>query len=379
MRIKKLSIIVLMITLILILTNKSKAVENIEEGKQYNINQEIKIRILPLIYSAEKEKTVNGNITVTEVLNDWCKIETAESSGWVRISKLKEITTENNTETPVEVDNTEATNPEDNSGDEQEPENNNENLENEDNDEEETFNPEEVTELNKTGYVSSDGLNIRTEPNTSSEIIHSLSFNAKVTITGEIENWYQIDYKDQVGYVSKKYISDTRLPETTSRGGVDRTAKANTSQETEKKEEVSSTQNNVEEQKQTSNSNVTGAQVVEYAKQYLGYKYKAGGATPSTGFDCSGFTSYVFKHFGISLNRSSSGQIKNGIAVEKNNWQQGDILVYKNESKTAIGHVGIYIGNGNFIHSANKKEGVKITSTSSSYYSQRYVGARRVI
>ena len=67
MRIKKLSIIVLMITLILILTNKSKAVENIEEGKQYNINQEIKIRILPLIYSAEKEKTVNGNITVTEV------------------------------------------------------------------------------------------------------------------------------------------------------------------------------------------------------------------------------------------------------------------------------------------------------------------------
>ena len=214
---------------------------------------------------------------------------------------------------------------------------------------------------------------------TSSEIIHSLSFNAKVTITGEIENWYQIDYQDQVGYVSKKYISDTRLPETTSRGGVDRTAKANTSQETEKKEEASSTQNNVEEQKQTSNSNVTGAQVVEYAKQYLGYKYKAGGATPSTGFDCSGFTSYVFKHFGISLNRSSSGQIKNGIAVEKNNLQQGDILVYKNESKTAIGHVGIYIGNGNFIHSANKKEGVKITSTSSSYYSQRYVGARRVI
>ena len=379
MGIKKLSIIVLMITLILILTNKSKAVENIEEGKQYNINQEIKIRILPLIYSAEKEKTVNGNITVTEVLNDWCKIETAESSGWVRISKLKEITTGNNTETPVDVDNTEATNPEDNSGDEQEPENNNENSENEDNDEEETFNPEEVTELNKTGYVSSDGLNIRTEPNTSSEIIHRLSFNAKLTITGEIENWYQINYQDQVGYVSKKYISDTRLPETTSRGGVDRTAKTNTSQETEKKEEVSSTQNNVEEQKTTSNSNVTGAQVVEYAKQYLGYKYRAGGATPSTGFDCSGFTSYVFKHFGISLNRSSSGQIKNGIAVEKNNLQQGDILVYKNESKTAIGHVGIYIGNGNFIHSANKKEGVKITSTSSNYYSQRYVGARRVI
>ena len=148
--------------------------------------------------------------------------------------------------------------------------------------------------------------------------------------------------------------------------------------------DISFNENNKEEQtakqeNSSSNSKVTGAQVVEYAKQYIGYKYKSGGATPTTGFDCSGFTSYVFKQFGISLNRSSSGQIKNGIAVNKNDWQQGDILVYKNESKTAIGHVGIYIGNGNFIHSANKKEGVKITSTSSSYYSQRYVGARRVI
>ena len=117
----------------------------------------------------------------------------------------------------------------------------------------------------------------------------------------------------------------------------------------------------------------------EFAKKYLGYKYVAGGSSPSTGFDCSGFTTYVFRNFGVSLNRSSKDQIKNGTAVSKSNLQPGDIVIFKNRGKTAIGHVGIYIGSGNFIHAANKKEGVVITALSSSYYSQRYVGARRVI
>ena len=123
----------------------------------------------------------------------------------------------------------------------------------------------------------------------------------------------------------------------------------------------------------------TGTAVVEYAKQYLGYKYVSGGTSPSTGFDCSGFTTYVYKHFGISLNRSSKDQIKNGVAVERSNLQPGDIVVFNNSANTAIGHVGIYIGGDNFIHAANPKEGVRITSLSSSYYKTRYVGARRVI
>ena len=114
-------------------------------------------------------------------------------------------------------------------------------------------------------------------------------------------------------------------------------------------------------------------------KQYLGYKYVSGGASPETGFDCSGFTSYVYKHFGISLNRTSKDQIKNGVAVERSNLQPGDIVIFNNSANTAIGHVGIYIGGDNFIHAANKNEGVKITSLSSSYYKTRYVGARRVI
>ena len=110
----------------------------------------------------------------------------------------------------------------------------------------------------------------------------------------------------------------------------------------------------------------------------MGYKYKSGGASPSTGFDCSGFTTYVYKHFGISLNRSSKDQIKNGVAVEKNNLQPGDLVIFNNDANTKIGHVGIYIGDGNFIHASNPKGGVKITTLLSGYYKIRYVGARRV-
>ena len=117
------------------------------------------------------------------------------------------------------------------------------------------------------------------------------------------------------------------------------------------------------EKEEAKTSTGKGNDVVEYAKTYLNCKYVSGGSSPETGFDCSGFTTYVFKHFGVSLSRSSKGQIYNGVAVEKSD----------------LGHVGIYIGENKFIHAANSREGVVITSLASSYYSKRYVGARRVI
>ena len=72
-----------------------------------------------------------------------------------------------------------------------------------------------------------------------------------------------------------------------------------------------------------------------------------GGASPKTGFDCSGFTYYVYKHFRYTLSRSSKAQANNGKKVEKEDLQPGDLLIFKNQSLTAIGHVGIYIGNKN--------------------------------
>ena len=385
MKTKQLIITILMITIGIMLTTKVEATENtqieqtqnIEKDKQYNLTNEVKVKTLPLIFAIEKETIPSGNIRVTDILNDWCKIENAEKSGWIRINAIikNSVEQENNQEETKQEENlnTEENNQEQSNASNEE-ENNQNQQENK---------TEEVTEISKTGYVKADGLNIRKEPTTSSEAIHSLSFNSKVKITGEVDGWYRINYNNQVGYVSQKYVSDTKLPETTARGGYDRTtafSEENTvaNQETVEENQVE-TEEEQEEESTASATSSEGNDVVEFAKKYLGYKYVAGGSSPSTGFDCSGFTTYVFRNFGVSLNRSSKDQIKNGMAVSKSNLQLGDIVIFKNQGKTAIGHVGIYIGNGNFIHAANKKEGVVITALSSRYYSQRYVGARRVI
>ena len=129
----------------------------------------------------------------------------------------------------------------------------------------------------------------------------------------------------------------------------------------------------------SSTSGTTGANIVAYAKKYLGYKYVSGGSSPDDGgFDCSGFTKYVYNHFGITISRTSAEQSKNGVAVSKSNLKAGDLVFFKTTS-APVGHVGIYIGNNKFIHAANPKKGVLITSLSDSYYSARYVTARRIL
>lgn len=120
-----------------------------------------------------------------------------------------------------------------------------------------------------------------------------------------------------------------------------------------------------------------GPQLVSYAKRFLGIKYKWSGQSPS-GFDCSGFTSYIYKSFGINLPHSSYGQFKSGQRISKSQLLPGD-LVFFQTSKRGISHVGIYIGNGKFIHASSGMGYVTITNLSEPYYSKRYKGAVRVL
>lgn len=115
-----------------------------------------------------------------------------------------------------------------------------------------------------------------------------------------------------------------------------------------------------------------GSDVAKYALKFVGYPYRYEGKDPS-GFDCSGFTSYVYKQFGVKIPSSSVAQRSVGRYVPKSELRPGDIVCFKNTN-----HVGIYIGNGKFVHASTRKTGVKISSLNSGKYPQRYVTARRI-
>lgn len=125
----------------------------------------------------------------------------------------------------------------------------------------------------------------------------------------------------------------------------------------------------------SSSSNSIGDKLVSLAKSKLGCKYVWGATGPNT-FDCSGLTSWCHKQVGINIPRTSLAQSKGGKAVSKSNLQPGDLIFWKTTS-AEVGHVGMYVGNGQFIHAPNKSKPVKYDSLSNSYYSSRFVRARR--
>jgi peptidoglycan DL-endopeptidase CwlO len=116
-----------------------------------------------------------------------------------------------------------------------------------------------------------------------------------------------------------------------------------------------------------------GVQAVAIAMQYLGIPYVWGGASPS-GFDCSGLTMYVYAQLGISLPHYAASQYGMGVAVGRDQLQAGDLVFFR-----GLGHMGMYIGGGNFIHAPHTGDVVKISSLSDSYYTANWVGARRVV
>jgi peptidoglycan DL-endopeptidase CwlO len=114
--------------------------------------------------------------------------------------------------------------------------------------------------------------------------------------------------------------------------------------------------------------------LVSYAERFIGLPYIWGGTTPNPGFDCSGYTQYVFSHFGVQINRTAADQFAQGIPVSRGNLRSGDLVFFSTYAPGAT-HVGIYIGGGMFINAEDA--GLMITSLSNSYWSPRYIGAKR--
>lgn len=265
------------------------------------------------------------------------------------------------------------------------------------------------------GFVNASVLNVRDYPSYDGSVIGSLSYGRVVNVTAQGDGWLTIDYNGASAYVASEYV-DIAVPEnltpktifetpiygkTNAEGvfvrngarfdcsivdAVPQGSKFIISGEengffivyidgierficTEYLDGISEEEYYYEP---------TGAQqVVDVAMQYLGTPYAYGGSSPS-GFDCSGFTSYVYRQLGVSLNRTAAGQASNGYEVSKSELLPGDLVLFGPYSGGGIGHVGIYVGDGNMIHSPQPGKTVCIESIYSNYYASRYVTARRI-
>ena len=266
------------------------------------------------------------------------------------------------------------------------------------------------------GIVESNGLRLRAKPNTDAEILANASYGDNVVIIREVDGWYLVDYNLQIGYMSADYITFKERENVDLGYGVVEDASVNlrdtpsadgallatlTTGETAYIIGLNCGWYKVQYEGQTGyirsdllaltepprwNSQnyvgeapvveTVGEQIVNYAYNFLGTPYVWGG-TSTSGFDCSGFTQYVFKQMGYSIKRTAAQQLTCGYAVT--DLQLGDLVFFENTYTTGAdaSHVGIYVGDNQFIHAASG--GVKVTDLSDDYYAARYIGARRVI
>lgn len=336
-----------------------------ENANPNTTKTETKIYMLPLITSSNIGTIpANTELSVQKTLNSWAYVSYNNISGWIRTYNYN-METEETPEPEVTP--------------EQEPE---ETPEVEPEETIETNAPEENTNLSFTkGYINESSVNVRKQPTTDSEVVTTLILNTGVTITAQTDEWYKITYGDYTGYIYKPLISET--PVVTNRGNEGR-GPENTEPETSQTENEQKTDTDTEQNTETQETpsvpttSASGDKIVSFAKQYLGYRYVYGGTTPGSGFDCSGFIYYVFNSCGYSISRSLSAQASKGTAVSKSELQPGDIVFFNNTSSGALGHVGIYIGNGNMIHAANPNRGVVTDTINSGYYNTYYYSARRV-
>ena len=339
-------------------TSSEEIKDKIEIGYTGTIASKLDLKLVPSITSSNINTIEeNSKITIKDIINKWSYVETDNKSGWVLTSKIK-VSEQKNEEVKPEDNKEQAV----------------EETKKEDNTEKTTSKEETKTEEKKktevTKYVSAETLNMRETANNNAKLINQLKVNTKVTVLETEGTWSKIKVNGKIGYVASKYLSDKKV-DVTSRSEEISRGKENTQTENTSSKNESSTQG--------TSSSASGNNIVAYAKKYMGYKYVSGGSSPSTGFDCSGFTSYVYKQCGISISRSSSAQASNGTAVSKSNLQPGDLVIFNNRANTSIGHVGIYIGGNTFIHAGNSGTGVITTSLSDSYYQARYVTGRRII
>ncbi len=342
-------------------TNAKPTTSNtVTPNSTLKLEKDVTIKILPLINANNLGTAKAGDeVTVITTANNWIFIETSEIAGWiVKDSSVGQVTSSEDKNTGSSTDN----NTTDTSNNDDKGEKQTDTKTNTDNNDDTTSSDTNYTKTTK--YINASSVYVRKEASTSAGIVTTLIRNTDVTVVGESGDWYKVTYKDYSGYIYKELLSDKKTEET-NRSSANRESATTVSSVT--------TETTTEE-------NSKGQEIVEYAKQYLGCPYVYGGSGDKS-FDCSGFTMYVYKKFGYALSHSATAQSKVGTYVAKEDLQAGDLVFFLDyETMDGIGHCGIYIGNGEFIHaSSGSGYCVKISNLLTGSYNTRYATARRLI
>lgn len=304
--------------------NEEKPTIDKTESGDITLKANTSLYILPALISSPL-KTVEKETAIKfiETINNWSNIDVDGTKGWVL---NKDINNFNEIQEAQEVN--------------------------------ASLNKEEKS--TKTGYINVSSANVRSEASMDGKVIKTLVLNNEVKIIEKTGDWYKIENGDGEAYIYANLVSSEKT-EVTSRSSS--TSRANPISEEKSASLIESANGNA---------------VAEYAKQYIGYNYVYGGSGP-TSFDCSGFTMFIFKKFGISLPHNAVTQSNYGVYVSKENLVPGDLVIFNDYSNTSIGHSAIYIGNGKIVHAANSSRGVTTDTILSGYYNIRFVEGRRLI
>jgi cell wall-associated NlpC family hydrolase len=281
--------------------------------------------------------------------------------------------------------------------------------------------PRQIVDFTAKGSISRNLVNLRDEPNVTSTVISRHLIGTEMDITGINNGWYKVEHDGNTGYVRSDFMQilsrdhrdtsdhhdsyDTRNhhnPYDTRDHREVAMVSADTEPPSESVQTVSSdttptdTVPSATVPPDTTQSDIntsvtvppvtvplanlpTGQQIADYALNYIGYKYVWGGSSPSTGFDCSGFVTYVLRQFDINVSRRASHQYRdNGVHVKRTDLSPGD-LVFTSSNGQSVTHVGIYVGDGKFVHASSSRASVLVTDLTTAYYIKHFFGAKRVI
>ncbi len=226
------------------------------------------------------------------------------------------------------------------------------------------------------GKVTGSGVNLRSGPSTSHSRVAQAALGDMCYIIGINNGWYKVIYGSKICYIRSDFLELTEIP-------YENQASANSpkffrrGKSTGVAPSAAALNGADSSGSGESSPGATGAEILAEAQKYLGVRYVYGGSSPS-GFDCSGFVYYVLNQVGYAPSRAISGQYKLGMSVEKSDLQPGDIVFFANTYTSGLSHVGIYAGNGQFIHAPNSRSTVSYSDLTSGYWANHYYGARRM-